>query len=142
MATKQIMHNIQDDICCMWVYTILLEKCHVHMPCSPNDQNDLILQLLQIPLVCYSTLHKDWSHMCLFADSTWYILQYGVKTTMLCVNFQRQYTRSHMLYTTLHSAGCLLGCKMLTFPHPLVTPFTFPTSHSIMVHISNCCMFF
>jgi len=50
-ATKHIMQDIQGDIYCMWVCAILLEKCCVHMPCSLNEWNDLMLQLLQVPLV-------------------------------------------------------------------------------------------
>jgi len=34
-------------------------------------------------------------------------------------------TRSFTLYAILHSARCLLGCKLLTFPLPLVPPFTY-----------------
>jgi hypothetical protein len=47
-----------------------------------------------------------------------------------------------MLYATLHSVCCLLGYKLLTFLHPLVPPVSFPTSHSIVEHVSNSCMFF
>jgi len=50
--------------------------------------------------------------------------------------------------TFLHTV-CHLGqwalftqFQILTFPHPLTPPFTFPTSHSIMACISNCCLFF
>jgi hypothetical protein len=41
-------------------------KC-VHIPCSLNNQNGLILQLLQIPMVCFGALYIDWS-MPLLAD--------------------------------------------------------------------------
>jgi len=37
VATKYIMHNIQDNICCMWGCSMLLEKYCVHMPCSLNN---------------------------------------------------------------------------------------------------------
>jgi hypothetical protein len=37
------------DIHCMCVCTILLEKCCVHRPCSLNNGNHLILQLVQVP---------------------------------------------------------------------------------------------
>jgi len=100
-ATKHIMQDVWDDICCMWVCTILLEKFCIHMHCSLNDWNDLILQLLN--------------------------------------------TCSSILYTILHSSHCLLGCKLLTFLHPVVyhlPPFTFPTSHSTVVGVSYCCVLF
>jgi hypothetical protein len=58
MGAKHILLDIQ-DIHFMWACTILLGKC-IHMPFSLNDWNDLILQLLQVLLVCYSALHKDW----------------------------------------------------------------------------------
>jgi len=35
---------------------------------SLNDWNDLILQLLQVLLVCYGALHKYWSNKPLLAD--------------------------------------------------------------------------
>jgi len=40
------MQDIQEDICCMWAYTILLGKCCIYMPCSLNDKNNLTFQLL------------------------------------------------------------------------------------------------
>jgi len=64
------MQDIQDNICCMWECTIFLEKCCVHMPCSLNDQNDVILQLLQVLLVCYGAIYKNWSNKPLLADCT------------------------------------------------------------------------
>jgi len=70
MATKRIMLDIQDDIHCMWVCIILLQKCCVHMPYSLNDWNDVILQLLQVQLLCYGALHKDWSSKPLLAECT------------------------------------------------------------------------
>jgi len=54
---------------CMWVCTILLAEC-VHMICSLNDQSDLILQELQVPLICYDVLHKDQYNKSLLADCT------------------------------------------------------------------------
>jgi len=45
------------------------------------------------------------------------------------------------MYTILHSVCCLLGCKLLTFLHPVVPHFTFPTIHSIEAHISNSVFF-
>jgi hypothetical protein len=36
-----------------------------------------------------------------------------------------QKTHFSMMFTILHSAYCLLGCKLLTFFHPLVPPFYF-----------------
>jgi len=63
---KHIMQDIQDDICCMWVCTILLEKC----VCIPFNQNDLILQLLQVPLVCYGAFHIDWFSKLLLTNYT------------------------------------------------------------------------
>jgi len=70
MATKHFMQDIQDDIHCMWACTIVLEKCYVHVSYSPNDQNDLILPLLQVPLVCYGSCHKYLSNKPLLADCT------------------------------------------------------------------------
>jgi len=46
-----------------------MEKC-VHMPCSLNDCNYLILQVLQVPLVCYGALHKDQTNKHLLPDCT------------------------------------------------------------------------
>jgi hypothetical protein len=65
-----IMQDVRDDVRCMWEYTVMLEKCCVHMPCSLNDQNDLILQLVQVPVVSYSALNKDWCNKTLLADCT------------------------------------------------------------------------
>jgi len=36
----------------------------------------------------------------------------------------------------------LLGCKPVTYPYPVAPAFTFPNSHSVVVCISNCCVFF
>jgi len=44
--------------------TILLKKLYVHMPYYWND----LLQLLQVPLVSYTAILKDWSNMPLLAD--------------------------------------------------------------------------
>jgi hypothetical protein len=60
----------QGDIRCIWACTILLEKRCVHMPCSLNDRNYLILQLLQVPLASYDDVHKDQSSKPLLADCT------------------------------------------------------------------------
>jgi len=46
---------------------ILLEDCCVHMSCY---RNDVILQLLQVLLVCYGAPHKHQSNKPLLADST------------------------------------------------------------------------
>jgi hypothetical protein len=73
MATEHIMQDVQDDICCMWACIILLEKYCIHMPCSVKDQNDLILQFLQVPLVSCGALHKDWSNNSLLAKCTSHI---------------------------------------------------------------------
>jgi len=43
------------------------KKCCVHMPCY---RNDLILQLLQVPLVCYAVPDKDRSNKPLLVDCT------------------------------------------------------------------------
>jgi len=47
-----------------------------------------------------------------------------------------------ILYAILHSMHCLLGCKFLTFLHPVVPSFIFPTTYSIVKCITNCCIFF
>jgi hypothetical protein len=60
-GTKHIMQDARGDIHCMLAWTILLEKC-VHMPCSLSDQNDLTLQLQQVPLACYGAVHNDPSN--------------------------------------------------------------------------------
>jgi hypothetical protein len=52
------MQDVQDDIRCMLGFIILLEK-YVHMPCSLNVRDYLVLQLLQVQLVCYGVIHKD-----------------------------------------------------------------------------------
>jgi len=49
------MQDIQ-DIYCTWSCNILLEKC-VHMLCYLND---LILQLLQVPLIFYGASFTPW----------------------------------------------------------------------------------
>jgi len=63
-----IMQDVQDSIYWMWACIILLEKCCVHMPCSLNDWNDHIIQLLQAPLICYCALHKDQPNKALHAN--------------------------------------------------------------------------
>jgi hypothetical protein len=60
-AVKQIMQDFQDDIRCMWPCAKVLEGC-VHMLCSWGDRNDLILELLQSPLIYYGGVHKDRSN--------------------------------------------------------------------------------
>jgi len=40
------------------------------MPCTLNDWNELILQMLQVSLVCNGTLHKDQSNKPLLVDCT------------------------------------------------------------------------
>jgi hypothetical protein len=57
-----ILQDIQDNIHCMWACTILLEKHCVHMTCFLNDLSNLILQLLEVPLVCYGAFHKHKSN--------------------------------------------------------------------------------
>jgi len=52
----------------MWASIILLEKCCVHMPCSLNDQNDLILQFMQVLLVCYGAHHQHQSNKPMLTD--------------------------------------------------------------------------
>jgi hypothetical protein len=47
---------------------ILLEKCCVHMTYNLNDRNELVLQLLQVLLVCYGGLHKYRSNEHFLAD--------------------------------------------------------------------------
>jgi hypothetical protein len=64
-------YQTHHDILCMWSCTIMLGKC-VHMSCSLNDQNDLILQLPQLPLVCFGALQKGGSNKPLLADCTLY----------------------------------------------------------------------
>jgi len=39
-------------------------------------------------------------------------------------------------------AQCVLFTQMQTFLQPVVPPFTFSTSHSIVVPVSNCLMLF
>jgi len=54
-----------------WLYVGMYhpaEKCCIHMSCSLNGWNDLILQLLQVPVICYSVLHKDQFSKFLLAD--------------------------------------------------------------------------
>lgn len=46
----------------------------------------------------------------------------------------------HALHHLVHSCS-LLSCILLTFVHPVVPCFTFPTSHSIVLCISNKCAF-
>jgi len=57
-VTKHIVQDVRDS---MWVWATLLEKCFVCAPCSLNDWNGLILQLLQVPLVCYGAFDKNQS---------------------------------------------------------------------------------
>jgi hypothetical protein len=57
-APKHIMHDVQDGIRRIWVRTILLEKCWVHVACSLNGGNNFILLLLRIPLVYYGAVHN------------------------------------------------------------------------------------
>jgi len=61
-------HKMSKMVFGMWLCTILLDKCSAHMPSSLNDQNDLILQLLQVLLVCYGALHRDWSSKPMLAN--------------------------------------------------------------------------
>jgi hypothetical protein len=70
MANKHILQDVQDDIHRVWACTILLGKCCVHMLCSLNDWNDLILQLLQVLLFYYGALHKAQSNKPLLAEHT------------------------------------------------------------------------
>lgn len=51
-------------------------------------------------------------------------------------------TCSPMLYAILHSVRCLRDCKLMTLQHLVVPPFTLPVSRFMVVHISNCCVFF
>jgi hypothetical protein len=88
-ATKHIMWDAEDDIRCLSECTILLEKCCVHMPCSLNEQNDFILQVLQIPLDCYGALHEVQIALACWMHSTRYIFQDGMTPPWLCVDFQR-----------------------------------------------------
>jgi hypothetical protein len=83
MAIIHIMQDIQDNIHCMWACTILLS---VNMPCSLNDQNDLSLQLLQVPLVrvVLSTKIGPISHCLLTAHQMVHSAGWSDIFTTLC----------------------------------------------------------
>jgi len=123
MATKHIMQDIQDSIHCMGACTILLEKCCVHMPCYWND---LILQLLQVPLVHYDALHKDWfispclliAHLSAFCRMYWHLNNSAwiIRGPVSCVLFVHDPLRWKWASSLNHKpskvAGyCCLNCK-------------------------------
>jgi hypothetical protein len=63
--TSTSSRKSKDEIRHMWAHTILLETRCIHMTCSLNE---LTLQFLQVPLVCYGALYKNWSNTSLPTD--------------------------------------------------------------------------
>jgi hypothetical protein len=141
-----------------WAYTILLEKCCVHMPCSLKDENGWYTTDF------YGALHKYWSSKSLLADCTPHCTLCRVEWQLhVCVVFQRPRTsfsnimsifvnpfevemgwisKQHavwggpfMMYTILHSVCCIYGCTPLTSLQQMVPSFTFPISHSKLPHV-------
>jgi len=88
---------------------------------------------------CYQTHHagcQRWMFtVCGCAPSCWKNVMFTSPAPWMT-----SFCSCSMLYAILHSACCLLSCKLLTFLHPVVPSFTLPTSHSIVSYVSNCCM--
>jgi len=98
-----------------------LSCCRRHCQLIQTSIPDSWLQILLVPLTCWIS-----------SEAVFALLQNNL--------FCKMFWQHSLLHAVRHLAQC--DCKILTFPHPVVPPFTFPTICSIVALVSNSSVFF